>query len=210
MGMMDGKRGLIVGIANDRSFAYSIAESLIREGAECLFTHLPGEKMERRVRKACQSLGVDDPWLKPLNAASDEELDSVFEAVKQDHGTIDFLVHSIAFADKDWLRDGVFTTPDVTSGILESVTRRTILDIAGSLDIPVAERALGRTELYLADEAFYCGTGQEIMPIVAFDGRPVGEGVPGLVTRRLQAAFDDIVRGRNDAYRNWLTPVYHG
>ena len=108
------------------------------------------------------------------------------------------------------LRDGVFTTPDVTSGILESVTRRTILDIAGSLDIPVAERALGRTELYLADEAFYCGTGQEIMPIVAFDGRPVGEGVPGLVTRRLQAAFDDIVRGRNDAYRNWLTPVYHG
>jgi len=108
------------------------------------------------------------------------------------------------------LRGGVFTTPGVTSGILESVTRRTILEIAGPLDIPVAERALGRTELYLADEAFYCGTGQEIMPIVAFDGRPVGEGVPGPVTRRLQAAFDGIVRGRNDAYRNWLTPVYHG
>ena len=108
------------------------------------------------------------------------------------------------------LRGGVFTTPGVTSGILESVTRRTILEIAGPLDIPVAERALGRTELYLADEAFYCGTGQEIMPILAFDGRPVGEGVPGPVTRRLQAAFDGIVRGRNDAYRNWLTPVYHG
>ena len=108
------------------------------------------------------------------------------------------------------LRGGVFTTPGVTSGILESVTRRTILDIAGPLDIPVAERALGRTELYLADEAFYCGTGQEIMPIVAFDGRPVGEGVPGPVTRRLQATFNSIVRGRNDAYRNWLTPVYHG
>ena len=108
------------------------------------------------------------------------------------------------------LRDGVFTTPDVTSGILESVTRRTILDIAGPLNIPVAERVLGRTELYLADEAFYCGTGQEIMPIVAFDGRLVGEGVPGRVTRRLQAAFDDIVRGRNGAYRNWRTPVYHG
>lgn len=108
------------------------------------------------------------------------------------------------------LRGGVFTTPGVTSGILESVTRRTILDIAGPLEIPVAERSLGRTELYLADEAFYCGTGQEIMPIVAFDGRPVGEGVPGPLTRRLQAAFDGIVRGRNDAYRNWLTPVYHG
>ncbi len=108
------------------------------------------------------------------------------------------------------LRDGVFMTPDVTSGILESVTRRTILDIAGPLDIPVAERALGRTELYLADEAFYCGTGQEIMPIIAFDGRQVGEGVPGPMTRRLQTTFDDIVRGRSDAYRNWLTPVYHG
>ncbi len=109
MGLMDGKTGLIVGIANERSYAYYIAESLIREGATCLFTHLPGEKMERRVRKACESLGVDDPWLKPLNAANDEELDSVFDAIKQDHGTIDFLVHSIAFADKDWLRDGVFT-----------------------------------------------------------------------------------------------------
>ena len=108
MGLMDGKTGLIVGIANERGYAYFIAESLLREGATCLFTHLPGEKMERRVRKACQSLGVDDPWLKPLNAASDEELDSVFESIKQDHGTIDFLVHSIAFADKDWLRDGVF------------------------------------------------------------------------------------------------------
>lgn len=107
------------------------------------------------------------------------------------------------------LRDGVFTTPSVTSGILESVTRRTMLELAPSMDIPVAERALGRTELYLADEAFYCGTGQEIMPIVAFDGRPVGNGEPGPITRQLQAAFDDIVRGRNDAYRQWLTPVYH-
>ena len=50
MGFMEGKRGLIVGIANERSYAYSIAESLLLEGAECLFTHLPGEKMERRVR----------------------------------------------------------------------------------------------------------------------------------------------------------------
>ena len=107
------------------------------------------------------------------------------------------------------LRDGVFATPDVTSGILESVTRRTILEIAGSLDIPIVERQIGRTELYLAEEAFYCGTGQEIMPIVAFDGRPVGNGAPGAITRCLQVAFDDIVRGRNDDYRHWLTPVYN-
>ena len=108
MGIMDGKRGLIVGIANDRSFAYSISESLVREGAECLFTHLPGEKMERRCAKAIKSLGVEDPWLKPLDASSDENLDEVFDSIKSDFGSIDFLVHSIAFADKDWLQVGKF------------------------------------------------------------------------------------------------------
>ncbi|MCH2144281.1 MAG: enoyl-ACP reductase [Phycisphaerales bacterium] len=110
MGMMDGKRGLVVGIANDRSFAYSIAESLLREGAECLFTHLPGEKMARRCGKALAGLGVEDPWLCPLDASSDEDLDNVFERIRSEFGTIDFLVHSIAFADKDWLQEGRFAS----------------------------------------------------------------------------------------------------
>ena len=83
MGFMEGKRGLIVGIANERSFAYSIAESLLREGAECLFTHLPGEKMERRCAKAISNLGIDSPWLRPLNASSDEELDVLFQEIKR-------------------------------------------------------------------------------------------------------------------------------
>ena len=108
------------------------------------------------------------------------------------------------------MRDGVFITPDVTSGILESVTRRTILEMAGSIGVETVERRLGRTELYLAEEAFYCGTGQEIMPITGLDGHAVGDGTPGPVTRKLQAAFDDIVRGRNDAFAHWLTPVYNG
>lgn len=108
MGLMDGKTGLIVGIANERSYAYFIAESLLREGATCLFTHLPGEKMERRIRKACESLGVTDPWLRSMNAASDDDLDAVFNDIQADHGQIDFLVHSIAYADKDWLREGAF------------------------------------------------------------------------------------------------------
>ncbi len=108
MGIMEGKRGLVVGIANDHSYAYSIAESLLREGAECLFTHLPGEKMERRCRKAVEQLGVSDPWLQPMDAGSDEDLDRVFAEVASSVGTIDFLVHSIAFADKDWLKEGMF------------------------------------------------------------------------------------------------------
>jgi len=109
MGCMDGKIGLIVGIANDRSYAWFIAQSIIREGGTCLFTHLPGEKMERRVRKAIQGLGVDDPWLMPMDASSDESMDEAFAAIERDHGRLDWLVHSIAFADKDWLQEGRFT-----------------------------------------------------------------------------------------------------
>lgn len=110
MGLMDGKRGLIVGIANERSFATSIAERLLHEGADCLFTHLPGEKMERRVRRTLKSLGVEDPWLQSLDAGSDEDLDRVFGEIKDEFGSIDFLVHSIAFADKDWLAVGRFAS----------------------------------------------------------------------------------------------------
>ncbi|MHC5113830.1 MAG: enoyl-ACP reductase FabI [Planctomycetota bacterium] len=108
MGVLDGKRGLVVGIANDHSYAYGIAETLLQEGAECLFTHLPGERMERRCRKAITQLGVEDPWLQSMDASSDEELDRVFAAVGNDFDRLDFLVHSIAFADRDWLKEGMF------------------------------------------------------------------------------------------------------
>ena len=108
MGLMDGRRGLVVGVANDHSYAWFIAESLLRHGAQCLFTHLPGEKMERRAAKAIEDLGVSSPWLEPMDAGSDEDLDRVFEKVRRDAGSLDFLVHSIAFADREWLKDGAF------------------------------------------------------------------------------------------------------
>jgi enoyl-[acyl-carrier protein] reductase I len=86
MALMDGKRGLVVGIANEHSMAYSIAESLLAHGATCMFTHLPGDKMERRLRKAMDSLGVPDAWTTSLDAASDEDLDRVFAKVAADVG----------------------------------------------------------------------------------------------------------------------------
>ena len=107
------------------------------------------------------------------------------------------------------MRDGVFLTPDINSGILESITRQTILDLSGDLGIEMMERPIGRTELYLAEEAFYCGTGQEIGPVTAFDGKPVGNGRPGPVTRRLQARFNEVVRGKSTAHKPWLTKVYN-
>jgi len=108
MGLMDGKKGIIFGIANERSYAYFIAEALVREGAELAFTYLPLGKMERRVRKAVEKLGISDPWLEPCDAASDEDLDRVFTKLGEDHGSIDFVVHSIAFADREYLKPDMF------------------------------------------------------------------------------------------------------
>ena len=106
------------------------------------------------------------------------------------------------------MRDGEWITPPVTAGILESVTRKTLIEIAGDVGPKVIARDIGRTELYLAEEAFYCGTGQEIVPILSFDKKPVGNERPGPQTRRLQDHYDAVVKGRVERYRNWLTPVW--
>ncbi len=135
-GLMKGKRGLVVGVANDHSYAYHIAASLLEAGAECLFTHLPGEKMERRCRRALTALGIDDPWLAPMNAADDDDLDRVFAAIGDEFQTIDFLVHSIAFADREWLRVGQFT-PTPRAVFAQA------MDISAYTYMAMADRARG-------------------------------------------------------------------
>lgn len=110
MALLDGKRGLVVGIANDRSYAFFIARQLIAHGAQCAFTHLPGDKMQRRCQQAVEALGVTDPWLAPLDASKDEDLDAVFDRLGSNFGRLDFLVHSIAFADRQFLQVGKFHT----------------------------------------------------------------------------------------------------
>lgn len=106
------------------------------------------------------------------------------------------------------MRDGQFITPPVTAGILESVTRRTLIEIAGDVGVEVIQRDLGRTELYLAEESFYCGTGQELVPILSFERKPVGDGKIGAATQKLQDHYNTVVRGEAAQYRHWLTPVY--
>lgn len=107
------------------------------------------------------------------------------------------------------VRNGVAITPSLTSGILESITRDTILRLCREvLDVPVQEREVERTELYLADEVFFCGTGAEVMSISAIDGYRVGGGEIGPVTAGIEDLFHRIVRGRDPRYREWLTPVY--
>ena len=107
------------------------------------------------------------------------------------------------------VRGGRVITPDPSANILEGITRDTILTLAREvLDLPVEERRVGRTEVYLADEVFLCGTGAQVAPVVEVDRRPVGEGAIGPVTAKLQRLYFDVVRGKVPAYRHWLTPVY--
>lgn len=107
------------------------------------------------------------------------------------------------------IRDGVAMTPDVTQSILESITRETLL--AGFrewLGGQAVERPLVRTELYLADEAFFCGTGQEVRPILSIDRLPVGDGRIGPLTAKLQQRYFDVVSGRGADHPEWRTAVY--
>lgn len=102
-------------------------------------------------------------------------------------------------------------TPSVTSGILESITRETVLRLAREkLGWEVVEREVDRTELYVADEAFFCGTGIEIVPVVSVDRLPIGCGVPGERTRRMMDCYHDIVRGLDPSFAEWRTIVPKG
>jgi branched-chain amino acid aminotransferase len=105
------------------------------------------------------------------------------------------------------VRDGVLTTTPITGDILEGITRRSFLQFAADEGIPTEQREIDRSELYLAEEAFFCGTGVQVAPIATIDGRPVGDGTPGAITLRLHDLFFDTVRGRSDRYGHFLTPV---
>ncbi len=107
------------------------------------------------------------------------------------------------------IRGGRLVTPPITANILESITRTTVLELARDvLRIPVEEREVDRTELYIADEAFFCGSGAEVTPVNSIDRYPVGSGRPGPLTRKLQEVYFSVAEGRVPEYRHWLTPVY--
>ena len=104
------------------------------------------------------------------------------------------------------VRKGVIKTPPLTS-ILEGITRETIMQLAAERGMRMVEERFTRDELYIADEAFFTGTAAEITPIREVDNRAIGTGKPGQVTKELQAAFFDIVHGRDSRHADWLTPV---
>ncbi|UFN49875.1 enoyl-ACP reductase FabI [Roseomonas sp. OT10] len=138
--LMAGKRGLVMGVANDRSIAWAIARAVAAQGAELAFTY-QGEALEKRVRPLAASVGSD--MVMPCDVADDASMDAAFEAVRERWGRLDFLVHAIGFADKNFLRGRYLDTPreaflqalDISCYSFVAVGRRAaaLMDKGGSL-----------------------------------------------------------------------------
>ncbi|MBL8494160.1 MAG: branched-chain amino acid transaminase [Rhodocyclaceae bacterium] len=104
------------------------------------------------------------------------------------------------------VKDGVIYEPEIASALI-GITRATVIRLANDLGYEVKAKRLTRDDVYLADEAFFTGTAAEVTPIRELDGRQIGEGKRGPLTTKLQALFFDVVNGRAEQYREWLTPV---
>ena len=105
------------------------------------------------------------------------------------------------------VREGVLYTPDLSSGALNGITRKTVFAICEDLGLTVKEKRITRDEVYICDEAFFTGTAAEVTPIRELDGITLGPGHRGPITERIQNAFFDIVGGRNPKYAGWLSAV---
>ena len=106
------------------------------------------------------------------------------------------------------VRDNTIVTPQLTDSVLESITRDTIIKIAKSIGYEVIERTIDRTELYVCDEAFLCGSAMEITPILSIDQYVIGSGECGKITKEIHTKYLEIVRGKEKNYINWVTPIY--
>lgn len=106
------------------------------------------------------------------------------------------------------VRNGEVITPPLHHDILEGITRESLINILKGLKIPVVERSIDRTELYVADEIFLTGTAAGVSPVIEVDRRSVGSGKVGDITRKLQKIYFDAVKGNSAEHMDWLTPVF--
>ncbi len=107
------------------------------------------------------------------------------------------------------VRNGHLVTPPVTSNILEGITRDTVIQLAADeMGMRTQQRSIDRSEIYICDEAFLCGTGVQVAAVTQIEHRPIGTGSIGPVVSRLRDLYFDVVRGNNPKYKHWCTPVY--
>jgi branched-chain amino acid aminotransferase len=121
--------------------------------------------------------------------------------------TADGHVNEASAANIFVVRDGVALTPPVSDDLLEGVTRKGLMELLANEGIPVEVRSIDRSELYVADEVFLCGTGVQVSPVIEVDHRPVGSGEIGPIGRLVRDRYFEAVRGRLPEYAHWLTPI---
>lgn len=118
-------------------------------------------------------------------------------------------ISEVSAANFFMIRDGVAYTPPVTANILEGITRRSIMQLLqDEFGVPTVERDIDRTEVYIADELFMCGTGVQIAAITRVEHRTIGTGRIGVITEQLRNLYYDVVAGRVEKYLDWVQPVY--
>lgn len=106
------------------------------------------------------------------------------------------------------VKNGELITPQLTDSVLESITRDTVIKIAKSKGYKVVERTIDRTELYTCDEAFLCGSAMEMTPVLSVDRYTIGNGDTGVITKELHMTYLDVVRGKIEDFKDWVTPIY--
>ncbi|MCU0961381.1 MAG: enoyl-ACP reductase [Pirellulaceae bacterium] len=168
MGLFDGKKGLILGVANDRSIAWAIAEFIMKEGGECGFTHLPDRpddpkrKNRRRVAQ-CTEQYQQARFLVPLDVRDDSNIAAVMEQTADTFGTIDFLLHSIAYADREDLkRDTVETSRDGFTLAME-ISAYSLIAVSNAAKEILSPRSAIATMTYFGGEK--CVPGYNIMGV---------------------------------------------
>jgi branched-chain amino acid aminotransferase len=135
---------------------------------------------------------------------SEAEMNGFDEAVVL---TADGHVNEASAANLFIVRDGVALTPPVSDDILEGVTRKAMLELLANERVPIEIRSIDRSELYVADEMFLCGTGVQISPVIEIDHRPIGSGEVGPISSLVRDRYFDAVRGRLPEYKHWLTEI---
>ncbi len=216
MGLFDGKKGLILGVANDRSIAWAVAQEIMRQGGVCGFTHLPDkpdddkQKNQRRVAK-CLEGWEQAKFLVPLNVQSDENIAEVMQRAKQEFGKIDFLLHSIAYADLNDLKRDTIETSREGFKMAMDISAYSLIAVCNAAKDIFSERASVLTMTYFGGEK--CVPGYNVMGIckaaldaamryMAFDLGPRGVRVNALSAGPLKT-LAGVGAGVND-----MLPLY--
>ena len=160
---------------------------------------------------------VDDTMIPPRGKIAGAYVNSAFAKTDAQRAGFDEAivlnqdghVSEASAANVFLVRKGTAITPPVTDNVLEGITRRSVIELLKrELGVPVVERSIDRTEITLADELFFCGTGVQIAAVTRVDHRPIGSGRMGPVVSALRALFFDVARGHRAEYRSWCHPIY--